>query len=447
MQENFNPGELGAPGGPLFGVQFSQLPCSDLMRFGANFGIGPRRSPLGLSADPGGLPLYKNGQVVGGIGTLFDGTYGLDLNIADYDRNLDELIAVAASQGYTPSDLIANHITVNGLLLRYADVDGSDIKSTGPAAVNPANYIAVAGYTPAGRRDGTVYGTAASGIRADGGADYPPATAGSNAYVLDDGAGNNRYSPRNAVTPAVGQGGLSAAEVRGLITQALKVAFAARAQIRQPIGQYAQVTVSVVDLEGNILGLARTPDNPVFGIDVSLQKARSVLFFSRPTTAAELRALPATTILPRASSPCRRPGVYADAMQSFVSKTALADGLAYGNRSIGLLARPFYPDGINGNPNGPLSRPFATWSPFNTGLQLDLVLADIVNRLDGSAPAPPGLHRIAASRGLRADAAGRRPADISRRRADLSRQHAHRRRGRFRRRHRPGRYDLVSRPL
>jgi hypothetical protein len=30
IQENFNPGEGSTPGGPLFGVQISQLPCSDI---------------------------------------------------------------------------------------------------------------------------------------------------------------------------------------------------------------------------------------------------------------------------------------------------------------------------------------------------------------------------------------------------------------------------------
>ena len=74
VQENFNPGEGNSPSGPLFGVQFSQMPCSDLsVRFATNAAVtglvsstvGPKRSPLGLSADPGGLPLYKNGVVVG----------------------------------------------------------------------------------------------------------------------------------------------------------------------------------------------------------------------------------------------------------------------------------------------------------------------------------------------------------------------------------------------
>ena len=56
VQENFNPGSRGLEGGPLFGVQFSQLPCSDLaVRFDSDTHggtidppIGPKRSPLGF---------------------------------------------------------------------------------------------------------------------------------------------------------------------------------------------------------------------------------------------------------------------------------------------------------------------------------------------------------------------------------------------------------------
>ena len=89
VQEHFPPAPTtaGLESGPLFGVQFSQLPCSDLSaRFGAPGAaalIGPKRSPLGLAADPGGLPLYKNGVLVGGIGVMGDGVYGSDPNILD----------------------------------------------------------------------------------------------------------------------------------------------------------------------------------------------------------------------------------------------------------------------------------------------------------------------------------------------------------------------------
>jgi hypothetical protein len=77
-------------------------------------------------------------------------------------------------------------------------------------------------------------------------------------------------------------------------------------------------------------------------------------------------------------------------MDNFVGQGALDGHVAYGDRSIGNLARPFYPDGINGMPPGPLSLPYNVWSPFNDGLQLDLVLPDIVARIDGSLPPASG---------------------------------------------------------
>jgi hypothetical protein len=47
IQEHFPPATAFQPSGPLFGVQFSQLPCSDIKR---------PALPLGLSADPGSRP-------------------------------------------------------------------------------------------------------------------------------------------------------------------------------------------------------------------------------------------------------------------------------------------------------------------------------------------------------------------------------------------------------
>ena len=64
-------------------------------------------------------------------------------------------------------------------------------------------------------------------------------------------------------------------------------------------------------------------------------------------------------------------------MQKFLGQP-LGGWRTFAARSIGNLARPFYPDGVNGRRNGPLSLPFASWSPFNTGLQLDLVLDGLV---------------------------------------------------------------------
>jgi uncharacterized protein GlcG (DUF336 family) len=48
--------------------------------------------------------------------------------------------------------------------------------------------------------------------------------------------------------------------------------------------------MTVVDTNAQILGVIRTPDAPVFGTDVSVQKARSALLFSSSAAAALLNA-------------------------------------------------------------------------------------------------------------------------------------------------------------
>ena len=391
VQENFNPGEINSPGGPLFGVQFSSLSCSDLVRHLATDAlIGPKGSPLGLSADPGGLPLYKNGTVVGGIGVMADGIYGLDLNISDVDQDLDELVAVAGARGFdAPNGRRADRITADGRTFRYTDSETlASNPSAAPAApaagtlVDVPGYFVAAGGVLQGLRHNFPNGE--SGFRADAN----PAFAGLNAYVLVDGTNTNRFPPIAGTDAPVG-GALTAPEVTRILAEAIKIANRARAQIRQPLGSYVQVTISIVDTNGAILGLIRTPDAPVFGTDVSLQKARSVALFSSPGAGAYLTALPnAAYLVPPAVSPI---GTYVTNMQGFIpGGGALTNGVAYSNRAIGNLARPFFPDGINGAGPGPLSKPFGAWSPFSDGLQLDMVINKVVaNLLSGTGPALP----------------------------------------------------------
>ncbi len=372
VQENFNPREANQPSGPLFGVQFSQLSCSDLMRRDTtDAALGPKRSPLGLSADPGGMPLYKNGRVVGGIGVIADAVYGLDLDIADLDADVDETLAVAGSSGFTaPVGIRANRITADGRSLRYADA--ADIgTSPVPLAGLPGALVPVAGYFPGAVRAGAALGVASSGIRADTGV-----FADLGAYVLVDAANTNVYP----VLPGT-DGGLTAADVQQTLRSALSVANRTRAQIRQPAGQPAQVTITVVDSTGAVLGLVRTPDAPVFGTDVALQKARSAAFMSNPAAGALLQALPpANYLAPAATSSI---AAYVTALRSFVlDPLALGNTAAlttaYSTRAIGTLSRPFFPDGVSAAGPGPLSKPYAQWSPFSTGLQLDLAHDAIV---------------------------------------------------------------------
>ena len=305
VQEHFPPSAAtkGLESGPLFGVQFSQLPCSDLnARFSGNVGagafIGPKRSPLGLAADPGGLPLYKNGVLVGGVGIMADGVYGFDPEVQDVDQDDEEFIALAGSTGFAaPEEIRAERISVDGTLLRFSDATAGGLLSN-PAAAPSFGTIngsqgaltSVRGYYDAasGVLAGEAYGTEASGIRQS----TPSEFSLRDAFVLTNGSGANRFPIRAGTNAPNGAQPLSAAEVTALLEEAFKIMSGTRGQIRQPLDSRAQMTISVVDTDGAVLGLVRAPDAPLFGIDVSLQKARTAAFFSGAQAAAQIGANP-----------------------------------------------------------------------------------------------------------------------------------------------------------
>src|SRR5205085_9686370 len=98
-------------------------------------------------------------------------------------------------------------------------------------------------------------------------------------------------------------------------------------------------------------------DAPVFGFDVAVQKARSVNFMSRSDAAAKLTTAGFGSYVTRANA----------------DNIALNGTIAFSDRGFGFLHRPLFPDGINGTQAGPFSTSLPNWSPFNDGLQLDLV--------------------------------------------------------------------------
>jgi len=327
-----------------------------------------------LAGDPGGLPLYKSGVVVGGIGVMADGIYGIDLNITDIDSDTDELIAVAASSGYSaPANVRGNRITADGRSFRYVDSEAirSNPAAANPASLLPAEFLAVTGYSTATARVGMAMGKPGSGILPDSGS-----LASVGAWVVTDAAGVNRYPARDSISPTIALNGITQQEVTQLLLSALDIANHARAQIRRPLGSAAQVTVTVVDASGAVLGLAKTPDAPLFGIDVALQKARSANFFSSASAGADLQSLPAAAYVNGAMSPL---SAYVGNARSFFNNAQLLTGTtAFSARALGNIHRPTFPDGIAGTPNGPFSKDIAQWSPFNVGLQLDLVYNQLV---------------------------------------------------------------------
>jgi uncharacterized protein GlcG (DUF336 family) len=349
VQENFPPGVQFQPSGPLFGVQFSQLLCSD---------VNPR-APLGLSADPGGIPIYKNGVKVGGIGIEGDGRYTADPNPRDNDQPVEELVALGAVRGFEASpNITGDKIVVNGIRFPYVNVQMPPSVPTQPFGQLRGTLGGLC--TDLGLSPTDVRGAQLSRFRVidiDGAGPVPP------------GRVDNRFFPFKSGSR------LSASEVRTILTQGAFQAFLTRAAIRQPLNSITEVNLSVSDVNGDILGIFSTIDAPIFGFDVAAQKGRTAAFLSGSAAGRLVRQAGFDN--------------YADA--GAADGINLDGSIAFSDRAGGFLSRPFFPDGINGTANGPFSKPIDEFSPFNDGMQLDIILDEyfgsVIRALRGIDPA------------------------------------------------------------
>jgi len=356
IQQHFPPGVMNTPPGPLVGVGFSnffvgggnnsdvnfakQIPFDGFnpgipnvlfpkasfvpanpFRSPGTFGLGV---PLGtLSDSPGGVPLYKGGECVGGIGVCGDGS-PTDLSVAlaflrgfslpkstpsfKTGDDSDEGVARAGQRGYGPNPgITADKVFLGGIRIPYVKTEFDDVDAESiddlpgrwvPGNIKNPNFPAGddPGFPP--RKSPPVFPYE---VRKFGGYE-----------------GEVRFPLRDDPTPGRINGvkRLEKEEVEKIIELAAERAKSTRAGIRLPIGVPAKVFISVVGNPGvhgkkpPILGIFRTGEATVFSWDVAVQKARTALFFS-------------------------------------------SNDLAFSTRTVGFLAQRNYPPGLDGRRPGP----------------------------------------------------------------------------------------------
>jgi uncharacterized protein GlcG (DUF336 family) len=259
---HFPPGVENTANAALYGIENTNRGCPLNADFAPGQAVPPARSidgsqtGLGVitgkadpddsapsAVNPGGVPLFKNGLVVGGVGVA-----GAPPEVAEFAA-----FSGVVGAGFGPHPAAPGVVVVDGISLPFV------AQTTRPAGLGPGSF------------NGT--------------------------FELGPIAGATSVAEGDLVVPRAGPiGGLTQAEVRQIIDRGVAVGSQTRAVIRLPAGSRARFVLAVADLDGTILALHRMPDATVFSIDVAVAKARNMVYFSSPTVpATEMPGVPPGT--------------------------------------------------------------------------------------------------------------------------------------------------------
>ena len=268
---HFPPGVTNQPPADLYGIENTNRGCALVntaafqnqippsLALGGGFGLGVltgKADPMDsnpLAVNPGGVPIFYQNVVVGGIGVV---TSSSDSNVAEYAAFVGSTAQrTGPSDSFGPTPAAPGVVFIGGIALPFVT------QTSLPGGVSP----------------GPVAGAGSYFVAPANSAGQPP-----------DG---------DLIAPAAGPlGGLSATDVQTILDNAEATANTARAAIRLPIGSRTRMVIAVADLDGTIIGLRRMQDSTVFSIDVAASKARNMVYFnSSARTAADLNQVPMGT--------------------------------------------------------------------------------------------------------------------------------------------------------
>jgi uncharacterized protein GlcG (DUF336 family) len=268
---HFPPGATNQPPADLYGIENTNRGCTLVsgaafqnqippsLALGGGFGPGVLTGKADtmdsnpLAVNPGGLPIFYQNVVVGGIGVVASSS---DPNMAEYAAFVGSTTQrTGPSDSFGPTPAAPGVVFIAGISLPFVTQTS----------------------LPAGASVGPV--------------------AGAGSFFVGPGNSAGQPPEGDLITPAAGPlGGLSAAEVQTILNNAEATANLTRGVIRLPIGSRARMVIAVADLDGAIIGLRRMQDSTVFSIDVAASKARNMVYFNGSLrTAADLNQVPMGT--------------------------------------------------------------------------------------------------------------------------------------------------------
>ena len=250
---HFPPGVDNTESGPLYGIENTNRGCNFnvtylpgqslpvLSALHGGYGLGILTGkPDALDSDnsavnPGGVPIFKGGEVAGAIG------------VAGADPNTDEYAAYAGTilNGFVPSVPSPGVVVVGGVALPF---------------VNQTTL-------PSGESTGAADGSYEIGPLAS------PGPAPEHDLIAETGST---------------QGGLTLSDVQTIVQAAIATGEKTRAVLRLPVGSRARFVIAVADLDGHLLAVYRMPDATMFSVDVAITKSRNVIYFSSSNEMAPL---------------------------------------------------------------------------------------------------------------------------------------------------------------
>ena len=210
-------------------------PCANGNTAGCGTGINTGKANL-FDSDPstvdgGGVPIFKNGRVAGGIGVS-----GIPPESGEYAA----FAGSVSGLGFGPRPADPGVIFLDGIRLPF---------------VKNINR-------PGGEAAGVFPGTGAFVVA--------PLASPLGPVGVPSGY---LFGPNASAE-------LTAAQVNSVTARANAQAQRTRAAIRLPLGSATRMVIAVAGLDGTILGLFRMPDATIFSIDVAVAKSRNAIYFS-----------------------------------------------------------------------------------------------------------------------------------------------------------------------